>query len=366
MTLFILVDGTRREVIKVTPMMKLNEAVDAMLAKIGRGAEGNGGDYALTLKRKPVDAKLPVRFSGLQNRDTLDLRFTSVGSSSSQAKRPVPAAHGPAPHKQANSSPARLQGQNRVERERASSHSVSTSACGGVLEAKALSTDRGLIVFREDLIASSSSGERAESIPDDFYDFTAQDFAKLQQSKQALARQEEKRTLQTRAMRERERRQRAREMPPTRLRIVLPDRRCLQASFQATDKVSEVYAFVGNLLLFPDSDAFELFTTPPKSILSRKADLNLYDADLVPSARLYLAPGKVFPLTAGAAGGEQVKLKPWVEENFWVSGPPPVRAKEGGSGSVSDGPVPGPSRRDLPDEDPPNRPKKSAPKWFKL
>ena len=71
MTLFVNVNlgasggGTRREPIKVTPMMKLSDAVDGMLAKIGRQAPQG---YEITLKRKPVDATLPVRFSGLQNR----------------------------------------------------------------------------------------------------------------------------------------------------------------------------------------------------------------------------------------------------------------------------------------------------------
>ena len=83
MTLFVVVDGRRREPIKVTPMMKLSEAVDGMLAKIGKKSEAGG--YALTLKRKQVDAALPVRFSGLQNRDTLDLTWTSTPSGSSGA-----------------------------------------------------------------------------------------------------------------------------------------------------------------------------------------------------------------------------------------------------------------------------------------
>lgn len=276
MTLFVNVNlgasggGTRREPIKVTPMMKLSDAVDGMLAKIGRQAPQG---YEITLKRKPVDATLPVRFSGLQNRDTLDLELKSEAASTSQRAAPQRKEK---PTTTAATATRRPPPQQEQAMTRPAPPGPSPSD---------LPADRDLIVFHEDLLASGQSlGSRSEDLGDDFYDFTAQDFARIQQKRQELARQEESRTLQTRAMRERERRQRAEEMPPVRVRVVLPDRWCLQCIFKATETVSGVYSYVASLV---DCPSFVLFTTPPKCVLDRTSRDTLYDAGLVPAVKLH-------------------------------------------------------------------------------
>ena len=122
---------------------------------------------------------------------------------------------------------------------------------------------------------------------------------------------EDARTLQTRAMKEKERRQKALEMPPVRLRVVLPDRWCLQCIFTATEPVCAVYTLVAGLLAHRP-DAFELFTTPPKCVLRRDSRDTLYDSGLVPSAKLHLS----------LRGGKQAEagqiLKPGVLDKYSV------------------------------------------------
>ncbi|UPR01502.1 UBX domain-containing protein [Chloropicon primus] len=271
MTLFVLVDGTRREPVKVTPMMKLSQAVDGMLEKIGRQDRGK---YALRMKRKEIDPDLPVRFSGLQNRDTLELQFVTKETTASapSTSRPRPAAPSTRQPQPTEKKAQPMQMQNGPVDQPA--HELS-------------SAERSLIVFHEDLLAAGG-GSAAEEVGDDFYDFTAQDFARIQQKKQEQVRQEEARTLQTRAMREKERRQKALEMPPVRLRIVLPDRWCIQCVFKATECISSVYDYVSGLQC-SGAAPFVLFTTPPKCILDRKSKDSLYDAGLVPSAKLHFA-----------------------------------------------------------------------------
>eukprot|EP00212_Chloropicon_laureae_P001636 CAMPEP_0198456440 /NCGR_PEP_ID=MMETSP1453-20131121/24509_1 /TAXON_ID=1461543 ORGANISM="Unidentified sp., Strain RCC701" /NCGR_SAMPLE_ID=MMETSP1453 /ASSEMBLY_ACC=CAM_ASM_001118 /LENGTH=59 /DNA_ID=CAMNT_0044181007 /DNA_START=15 /DNA_END=191 /DNA_ORIENTATION=- len=54
-------------------MTVLSQAIGEMLQ--GKGKPSDPGSYELRMKKKAVDATLPVRFAGLQNRDTLELRF---------------------------------------------------------------------------------------------------------------------------------------------------------------------------------------------------------------------------------------------------------------------------------------------------
>ncbi len=318
MTLFVLVDGHQREPVKVSPMTRLDGAIEEMLRKIGKPT--GAGSYELRLKKKAVDPSLPVRFSGLQNRDTLELRFlgsagagpASAPPAGRQAKQPsaaaAPAARAAPPARPAASRPAQAQAQ-----------SSSASSSHG-------SQERGLIVFHEDLVASSASASgQANELPDDFYEFTAQDFSKLQQCKQQQTSSEEGRTLQTRAMREREQLEKARAMPPVRVRVVLPSRWCLQFLFKATDRVADIHTYVLGLVEC-DPKSLELFTAPPRSVLPRSSGdaSTLYSTGLVPSARIYLSSGR--------AGGEPT-VRPEILQRHSVHSAEAVAAHGGRTGA---------------------------------
>ena len=336
MTLFVVVDGHHgREAIKVSPMTRLEIAVEDLLDRIGKNKsklqQGSGRNYALTLKRKPIDPSLPVRFSGLQNRDTLELQFSSSISSPSTSASP-------AALRNSSSAVARTQMKPTTTATTTTTTTLSSSSSskaqgsgsgGGLAASSELELDRQLIVFHESVFSSASNAAAGvENLPDEFYNFTAEDFAKLEQMKQLSAKQKEAKTLQTRAMRERERQRKASQMPPVRMRIMLPDGWCLQCVFKATENVEDIYTFVRSLVTV-DLASFELFTTPPRVVLSKTKRETIYDANLVPSAKIYLASKR-----GGGEGGSI--LKPAILDKYSVHSIEEVathgKEKQAGSG----------------------------------
>lgn len=69
------------------------------------------------------------------------------------------------------------------------------------------------------------------------------------------------------------------------IKLVWPDDVIMQACFRPSEPVSALYSFVSNYLV-DESLQFELYTTPPKVVLSKK-DQTLIQASLVPMSKVY-------------------------------------------------------------------------------
>jgi hypothetical protein len=315
MTIFFVVNGRQREPVQVSPMSmtKLGDIVDQkVLVKInsrGKQNTGAGGEapissfssspsYKLFLKKKELDCSLPIRFAGLKDRDTLDLllRQPTTTTTTTTTTTGTSGSDGGAIQKQqrtggAATAPPIASG-GSASKEAAPPPKPKPVTSPPPPTAIGNEFDRNLIVFHKDVVKATASGNTTAGsdgpgdLPEDFYEFTAQDFAKIQSVRAQQNKGEQAKTLQTRAMREKARLEKARSMAPVRLRIVLQDGWCLQCVFRATERVGDIYRFVSGLVLV-DLSSFELFTTPPKSVLSKTSKETLYDANLVPSAKIY-------------------------------------------------------------------------------
>ena len=70
------------------------------------------------------------------------------------------------------------------------------------------------------------------------------------------------------------------------LRVQFPDRHIVQCVFLSGETVSQVKAFLRESILIPSESPFELFVTPPKTVL--RDDDTLLDAGCVPSSVVYV------------------------------------------------------------------------------
>uniref|UniRef100_A0A0A9Z6F3 Tether containing UBX domain for GLUT4 n=1 Tax=Lygus hesperus TaxID=30085 RepID=A0A0A9Z6F3_LYGHE len=121
---------------------------------------------------------------------------------------------------------------------------------------------------------------------DSFYDLTYEEIIALHHASQKQKDIDDK--LLPRSKREEEE---AKLRPPkleydnTVIRIEFPDRMVLQGQFKIHETVNDLKEFVREHVKEPGA-GFDLFTSPPKSILSE--DAKLIDLKLVPTAKVYI------------------------------------------------------------------------------
>ncbi|XP_076245287.1 tether containing UBX domain for GLUT4 isoform X2 [Calliopsis andreniformis] len=144
--------------------------------------------------------------------------------------------------------------------------------------------ERNALVFNQAAIEVLSKDE----LPNDFYDLTVNDAKVL--LRDAKRRREELEdaplltTVQRQLNHEKQTLSQLNKYQHTVIRIQFPDQFVLQGVFRPLEKVQTIKDFVKNYLIDSDSD-FEIFTTPPKHILS--PDAYLVDENLVPSTIVY-------------------------------------------------------------------------------
>lgn len=149
--------------------------------------------------------------------------------------------------------------------------------------------------------ALQSAGQReAEPLPDEFYEVTPEDLKAAQSTTQKRKQMDEQ--LMTREMRERHKKR----YLLTKLRIKLPDRLEIEATFSVLETLGDVVQFVREQLR-DESWPFYLFVTPPRTVLSPlQYEATLGELELVPAAVLMLA----FGTPRAALKVEQPFLKP--------------------------------------------------------
>eukprot|EP00249_Psilotum_nudum_P009805 c22164_g2_i1 orf=160-1050(+) len=122
---------------------------------------------------------------------------------------------------------------------------------------------------------------KKEEEPDDFYDLTPSDYARL------MANKKEDIFLKTRKIRDEEAAARRALITTAIMRVQFPDNYILEAQFQSSDKIMQLVELLKKVVSRSELP-FYLYTTPPKERLN---DLNqdFYSAGLTPGALVYFS-----------------------------------------------------------------------------
>lgn len=128
---------------------------------------------------------------------------------------------------------------------------------------------------------------RRLQLPDDFYAPTTADvkmsYASLSGAKQAL----NDAPLKTKKMRDAEQAKKMSRFRKVLIRVRLPDRTAVQGTFTPSSTIRDVVKFVNSVLRNPKAVRFNLFVTPPKTVL-KDLDATLWSQGLVPAALINL------------------------------------------------------------------------------
>lgn len=131
------------------------------------------------------------------------------------------------------------------------------------------------------------SAPKHEEEPDDFYEFTMEDYART------MANRKEEIFLKTRKVREAEAAARRARVTKAIIRVQFPDNCVVEAKFQPSDSISMLIDFLKKVVSRSDLP-FYLYTAPPKQRLE-DIGKDLYTSGLTPGALVYfhynLPPG---------------------------------------------------------------------------
>lgn len=153
---------------------------------------------------------------------------------------------------------------------------------------------------------TGNSRRPEDDLPDDFYEFTAADYAALQANKK------EEIHLKTKKIRDREQAaqaaRRAQRSKAT-IRVHFPDGFVVEAVFKSTETIADIMELVRKTITRPDL-SFYLYTTPPKRPL-KVLQQNMIDASFTPGANVYFSYS---PSQAAEIPLEGPYLRPEVQE----------------------------------------------------
>ena len=148
-----------------------------------------------------------------------------------------------------------------------------------------------------------------DPLPDEFFEFTADDFAEVARAQQRRAAAEA--VLMTRTAREAQARARAERMPPVPVRLHFPDGSIVQADFRATQPLAAVLDLARAVAAPALAAALHLYTTPPKAVL-RDAAATLFALQLYPAAHVHVGAAGESAAAAVAGGPLGSALRPEV------------------------------------------------------
>ncbi|XP_062105531.1 plant UBX domain-containing protein 1 [Humulus lupulus] len=142
---------------------------------------------------------------------------------------------------------------------------------------------REIRVFETSPPSSSSPKQesRAEE-PDDFYDFTPEDYYRIM----ASSKKEDK-FLKTRKLREAEEASRKSKITKAVIRVRFPDNHTLEATFHPSETFQSLVDLLSKVIAKPQLP-FYLYTTPPKRQI-KDLSQDFYSAGFIPGAIVYFA-----------------------------------------------------------------------------
>ncbi|XP_022869792.1 plant UBX domain-containing protein 1-like [Olea europaea var. sylvestris] len=140
---------------------------------------------------------------------------------------------------------------------------------------------RDIRVFETSRASANNSDVPSTEEPDDFYDFTAEDYFRLMSTKK------EDKYLKTRKIREAEEATRRSKITKAVIRVRFPDNYTLEASFHALETIQSLVDLLMKVVAHPELP-FYLYTTPPKKQIMEMSQ-DFYSAGFVPGAIVYFS-----------------------------------------------------------------------------
>ncbi|XP_061988730.1 plant UBX domain-containing protein 1 [Rosa rugosa] len=132
--------------------------------------------------------------------------------------------------------------------------------------------------------AASSSSQNADSNteePDDLYEFTAEDYYRIMNTKK------EDKFLKTRKIREAEQAARRSRITKAVIRVRFPDNATLEATFHPSETIQSLVDLLMKVVARPEL-SFHIYTTPPKKLIKDMTQ-DFYSAGFAPGAIVYFS-----------------------------------------------------------------------------
>ncbi|XP_076896532.1 plant UBX domain-containing protein 1-like [Bidens hawaiensis] len=141
---------------------------------------------------------------------------------------------------------------------------------------------REIRVFETTPTTSQASNEPTNNEePDEFYDFTAEDYYRI------LATKKEDKFLKTRKIREAEEAARRARITKAVIRVRFPDNYTLEAAFHPSETIQSLIDLLMKVLAQPDLP-FHIYTTPPKKLIKDMSQ-DFYSLGFAPGAIVYFS-----------------------------------------------------------------------------
>ncbi|CAK9179349.1 unnamed protein product [Ilex paraguariensis] len=140
---------------------------------------------------------------------------------------------------------------------------------------------REIRVFETVTTSPSSSDVSNNEEPDDFYEFTAEDYYRI------LATKNGDKFLKTRKIREAEEAARRSRITKAVIRVRFPDNHTLEVTFHPSEKIQCLVDLLVKVVAQPELP-FCVYTTPPKKQI-KDTSLDFYSAGFVPGAIVYFS-----------------------------------------------------------------------------
>ncbi|KAK3033426.1 hypothetical protein RJ639_033030 [Escallonia herrerae] len=140
---------------------------------------------------------------------------------------------------------------------------------------------RDICVFETSLASPKMNGISSNEEPDDFYDFTAEDYYRV------LATKKADNFLKTRKIREAEEAARRSRITKAVVRVRFPDNNTLEATFHPSETMQSLVDLLKKVVARPELP-FYIYTTPPKKPI-KDMSLDFYSAGFAPGAIVYFS-----------------------------------------------------------------------------
>ncbi|MFS8032227.1 putative UBX domain, Ubiquitin-like domain superfamily [Helianthus anomalus] len=140
---------------------------------------------------------------------------------------------------------------------------------------------REVRVFETTTSSQTSNEPSNEEEPDEFYEFTAEDYYRI------LATKKEDKFLKTRKIREAEEAARRSRITKAVIRVRFPDNHTLEATFHPSETLQSLIDLLMKVLAQPDLP-FHIYTTPPKKQI-KDLSQDFYSAGFAPGAIVYFS-----------------------------------------------------------------------------
>lgn len=312
----------KRYNVKVGPLKTLSAVLEEVCGKVKPAL--NPGCCKLMHKGAVQDLSTPLRFLNIPSGTKLELiSDRQLGIEGSHRTNDAPGVQVEVAHRSSKDVGKVGAGAAKAEKIKEDiAHDIRTSVeCGKesieareAIESEAASdawtslsgVGRNFSVYDRDSLVGDPLEESIADVPDEFYNFTAEDYHRVMLEHKARVEKEEA-GLRTQALRDKEEQRRAEALGAVNMRLIFPSGIICQAQFKATETVAALYDFASSIATCR-RPGLVLYTAPPRVDLT-DFEATLYKAQLVPAANVYV--GQPCPKKGknGNVSKEPIELK---------------------------------------------------------